>query len=183
MNYGGCATGVGDNGFGRGQLPAVNLTWHDAQRYAAWLSRVTGKPYRLLTDAEFEYAARAGTQTVYPWGDDVGKNNANCYDCGSQWSNRQTAPVGSFAANGFGLHDMVGNVFEWVEDCDHSNYEGAPTDGSAWITGCTDERRRIVRGGSFNRGSFFIRSAKRHANNTFDRYGGSGFRVARTLTP
>jgi formylglycine-generating enzyme required for sulfatase activity len=183
VKYGDCGEGVSDNGFGRGQLPAVNLTWHDAQRYAAWLSRVTERPYRLLTDAEFEYAARGGTQTVYPWGDELGKNNANCYDCGSEWSNRQTAPVGSFAANGFGLHDMVGNVFEWVEDCEHPNYEGAPNDGSAWTTGCTSERRRVVRGGSFNRGSFFLRSAKRHANNTIDRFGGSGFRVARTLGP
>jgi formylglycine-generating enzyme required for sulfatase activity len=179
VNYGDCAEGVGDNGFGRGQQPAVNVTWLDAQRYAAWLSRVTGKPYRLLTDAEFEYAARAGTQT----GDEIGKNNANCFDCGSQWANRQTAPVGSFAANGFGLHDMVGNVFEWVEDCDHPNYEGAPADGSAWTIGCPNERRRIVRGGSWNRPSSFLRSAKRNVSNTVDRFGGSGFRVGRTLAP
>ena len=92
---------------GRGRQPANNVTWDDARYYAAWLSRMTGKPYRLLSEAEFEYAARAGTQTAYPWGDEIGENNANCDGCGSLWDGRQPSPVGSFAANRFGLHDMT----------------------------------------------------------------------------
>ena len=144
--YGDCPQGVSDGGWGRGQQPVIFVTWDDAQRYAAWLSKMTGKPYRLLTEAEYEYATRAGTTTAYPWGNDIGKNNANCNGCGSKWDNQQTAPVGSFKPNAFGLYDMVGNVFEWVEDCVHANYDGAPTDGSAWIEGglCT---YRLDRGG------------------------------------
>jgi formylglycine-generating enzyme required for sulfatase activity len=88
--------------------------------------------YRLLTEAEYEYATRAGTETAYPWGAEIGKGNANCNGCGSQWDGKQTAPVGSFAPNRFGLYDMVGNVWEWVEDCVHPSYNDAPTDGSAW---------------------------------------------------
>src|SRR5689334_17470846 len=137
-----------DEGWGRGRRPVINVSWDDAKAYVAWLSQKTGKPYRLLTGAEYEYATRAGTQTAYPWGDAIGTNNANCHACGSQWDAKQTAPVGSFAANGFGLYDMVGNVREWTEDCYHDTYSGAPTDGSAWIEGgnCYD---RVVRGGSF----------------------------------
>ena len=117
----------------------------------AWLSRVTGKHYRLFTEAEYEDAARAGTQTAYPWGDDIKLNGevmANCNGCGSKWDAKRTAPVGSFPANTFGLYDMVGNVFEWTEDCYHPNYQGAPASGSAWIAGgtCTD---RILRGGAW----------------------------------
>ena len=99
VDYGDCPKVSADSGWGRGQQPVINVTWGDAQRYVAWLSRMTGKPYRLLTEAEYEYAARAGSTTAYPWGDDIGKNNANCKGCGSQWDNMQTAPVGSFAAN------------------------------------------------------------------------------------
>ena len=108
---------------------------------------MTGQPYRLLTEAEWEYAARAGTTTAYYWGDDIGKGNANCDGCGSQWDAKQTSPVGSFAANQFGLYDMAGNVLQWVQDCYHGNYDGAPTDGSAWTSG--DCSNRVVRGGSW----------------------------------
>ena len=107
----------------------IEVTWDDAHQYVAWLSKMTGEPYRLLTEAEHEYARRAGTTTAYPWGDDIGTNKANCDGCGSQWDNKQTAPVGSFAPNGFGLFDMVGNVWEWVDYYYHQNYDGALTDG------------------------------------------------------
>ena len=176
--YGDCPQGVSDGGWGRGQQPVIFVTWDDAQRYAAWLSKMTGKPYRLLTEAEYEYATRAGTTTAYPWGNDIGKNNANCNGCGSKWDNQQTAPVGSFKPNAFGLYDMVGNVFEWVEDCVHANYDGAPTDGSAWIEGglCT---YRLDRGGSWNFPS--PRSAYRNSSPTGQRIDNLGFRVGRTL--
>jgi formylglycine-generating enzyme required for sulfatase activity len=114
----------------------INVNWDEAQAYVAWLAEVTGKPYRLLSESEYEYAERAGTTTAYPWGDKIMLNGtpmANCKACGSQWDEKQTASVGSFAPNKFGLHDMVGNVFEWTEDCFHRNYKGAPSDGSAWI--------------------------------------------------
>jgi formylglycine-generating enzyme required for sulfatase activity len=177
--YGDCPH-VGDGGFGRGQRPVIFVTWDDAQRYAAWLSKMTGKPYRLLTEAEYEYATRAGGQTAYPWGDDIGKNNANCKGCGSKWDAKQTAPVGSFKPNAFGLYDMIGNVFEWVEDCVHSNYDDAPTDGSAWIEGgnCT---YRIDRGGSWNFSPDSLRSAFRDSSPTGQRIDNLGFRVGRTL--
>ena len=100
--YGDCDPSVSDSGFGRGRQPVINVTWDDARDYAAWLSRMTGKSYRLLSEAEFEYAARAESQTAYPWGNEIGKNNANCINCGSRWDNRQPSPVGSFATNRFG---------------------------------------------------------------------------------
>jgi formylglycine-generating enzyme required for sulfatase activity len=139
-----------------------------------------GSPgYRLLSEAEYEYAARAGTQTVYPWGDEIGKNNANCGGCDSQWDGKQTAPVGSFAANGFGLYDMVGNVWEWTEDCYHDSYKGAPSVGAAWTGGnCS---LRVVRGGSWNSSPDSLRSASHYWFTTVYRDYSVGFRVARTL--
>jgi formylglycine-generating enzyme required for sulfatase activity len=181
VTYGDCPQGVSDSGWGRGQQPVINVTWDDAQRYVAWLSKMTGKPYRLLTEAEYEYATRAGTQTAYPWSDDIGQNNANCSGCGSKWDAKQTAPVGSFKPNAFGLYDMVGNVFEWVEECAHNNYNGAPTDGSAWIEG-GDCKYRVVRGGAWSGSPDDLRSATRGRYTTGSRINGLGFRVARTLS-
>ena len=159
----------------------INVNWDDAQAYVKWLSRMTGKKYRLLSEAEWEYAARAGTTTAYYWGDEIGKNNANCHRCGSQWDNLKTSPVGSFKPNLFGLYDMAGNVWQWVHDCDHADYKGAPTDGLAWTTG--DCGRRIVRGGSWGYFPVDPRSAYRYGDNADDRNYTTGFRVARTLTP
>ncbi len=178
--YGDCAQGARDSGWGRGRQPVSDVTWDDAQRYVMWLSRMTGKPYRLLTEAEYEYAARAGTRTAYPWGDEIGKNNANCNGCGSKWDDNQTAPVGSFAPNQFGLYDMVGNVWEWVEECYHDSYQGAPGDGAAWTSG--DCSRRVVRGGSWNYDPGFLRSAVRGGYSTVFRLNSLGFRVGRTLS-
>jgi len=110
---GDCNAQVDDHGWGRDRQPVINVSWDDAQRYVTWLSKITGKTYRLLTEAEYEYAARAGTLTAYPWGDDVGNNHANCAGCGSRWDAAQTAPVGSFAPNQFGLHDMVMSGSGW----------------------------------------------------------------------
>jgi formylglycine-generating enzyme required for sulfatase activity len=149
--------------------------------YVAWLSRMTGKEYRLLTEAEWEYAARAGTTTAYYWGDWIGKNNANCNSCGSEWDGMQTAPVGSFKPNGFGLYDMHGNVWQWVEDCYHGNYDGAPEDGSAWPGG--DCNYRIDRGGSWEFDPENLRAASRDKSPSVLRINNLGFRVARTLTP
>ena len=123
-----------------------------------------------------------GGKTVYPWGDEIGTNNASCNGCGSQWDNKQPAPVGSFSPNKFGLYDMVGNVWEWTEDCWHNDYNGAPTDGSRWTTG-GDCNRRVERGGSWDWSKDFLRSATRSSDTTVSRDGYLGFRVARTLTP
>lgn len=171
-----------DEGWGRGRRPVINVSWDDAQAYVSWLSKKTGKSYRLLSGAEYEYAMRAGTQTVYPWGNSVGTNNANCHACGSQWDAKQTAPVGSFAANEFGLYDMVGNVREWTEDCYHETYSGAPPDGSAWVKdgNCY---HRVVRGGSFLLAPAFLRSASRYWFASDYRLRYLGFRVARALAP
>jgi formylglycine-generating enzyme required for sulfatase activity/cellulose biosynthesis protein BcsQ len=175
--YGDCGD-VSDAGWGRGRRPVILVSWDDAQQYVRWLSKITGKSYRLLSEAEYEYAARAGTQSHYPWGDDIGKSNANCNGCGSQWD-IQTAPVGSFAPNAFGLYDMVGNVSEWVEDCYHPNYDGAPADGSAWISGGCEHR--VARGGSWSSIPPALRSASRQANTTAYQSSNVGFRIARTL--
>jgi formylglycine-generating enzyme required for sulfatase activity len=174
---------LNDSGFGRGHQPAINVSWDDAQRYVGWLSRMTGKPYRLLSEAEYEYAMRAGTQTAYPWGDEIGQGNANCNGCGSQWDGQHPAPVGSFAPNQFGLYDMAGNVWESVEDCFHDNYKGAPEDGSAWIEGDDCVRGHVIRGGSWLDFPEFLRSAARDGRPTDARLSNYGFRVGRTLTP
>jgi formylglycine-generating enzyme required for sulfatase activity len=170
-----------DQGWGRGRRPVINVSWDDATVYAAWLSRKIGKTYRLLTEAEWEYAARAGTTTAYYWGDDIGKGNANCNGCGSQWDNKQTAPVGSFKSNAFGLYDMAGNVWQWAEDCYVHNYFVAAPDRSAWtFSGCGS---RVLRAGSWNVDPGNLRAANRHWDTLGNRNNNYGFRVGRTLTP
>ena len=168
-------------GWGRGNQPVINVNWHDARDYAAWLSRQTGKRYRLPSEAEWEYAARAGTVTRYSWGNEIGVNQANCAGCGSDWDDEKTAPVGSFVANDFGLYDMHGNVFEWVEDCAHANYEGAPTDGGVWTGGDCD--LRISRGGCWHFSPRSLRSAYRDMDPPSYRYHLVGFRLVRDLAP
>ena len=164
-----------DEGWGRGTRPVINVNQKDAKAYAAWLSEQTGKRYRLPSEAEWEYAARAGTTTQYSWGDDMDWNRANCEDgC--------TAPVGSFAANSFGLYDMQGNVWEWVEDYWHDNYEGAPSDGSAWTTG-GDESAAVLRGGCWASNPLRLRSADRHGLSRSDRDDNYGFRLVQDLNP
>ena len=177
---GGCSHNPGDIGWGRGTRPVMNVSWEDAQEYVRWLSRETGERYRLLNESEWEYVARAGTGTRYWWGDAVGRGRANCDGCRSRWDGKQTAPVGSFSANGFGLHDVHGNVWEWVEDCSHGNYTGAPSDGRAWTRGgnCS---ARVLRGGSWDSIPRIVRSATRISFTTGSRYDYVGFRVARTM--
>ena len=186
-----------DAGFGKGRHPLIYVSWDQAKAYVAWLSRMTGKPYRLLTEAEWEYAARGVTSAdaphpPYPWGDKASHEYANygtdqC--CQGKTEGRDkwlyTAPVGQFPANAFGLHDMHGNDFEWVEDPWHDDYRGSPpppTDGSVWMEG-GDVSRRVVRGGSWNNDPRDLRSAVRNWNTAGSRSNNLGFRVARTLTP
>ena len=176
---GDCAQGAADMGWGRGDHPAINVSWDDAQRYGVWLSRMTGKSYRLLSEAEYEFVTRAGTTTAYPWGGDIGQNNANCNGCGSKWDWKGSAPVGSFLPNKFGLYDIAGNVWEWTEDCYHNSYEGAPSDGSAWMSDACSHR--VVRGGSFNRSPEYLRSANRQRFTADSRIDVLGFRVSRRL--
>ena len=174
---------AGDEGRGRGTRPVLNANWHNAQAYVSWLSEVTGEDYRLPSEAEWEYAARAGTTTRYSWGDEPSADHAN----GEQdhgWpddGHRYTAPTGSFAANGFGLYDAHGNVWEWTEDCWNESYEGAPADGSAWLSG--DCAGRVVRGGAYNGGPGHLRSAMRLKIYSRFRSYFIGFRVARSLAP
>ncbi len=182
LDAGGCGNYIPDDmRWGRGHRPVIHVSWDDAQSYVRWLSARTGKPYRLLSESEWEYVARAGTETAYSWGDSVGENRANCGSCGSQWDAKMTAPVGSFAANGWGVYDMHGNVMEWVQDCWNYGYEGAPADGSAWESGYCD--RRTFRGGSWCTKTRGSRSAYRYEISTDDRsfICGLGFRVARSF--
>lgn len=178
--HGDCDPRVSDGGFGREAQPVINVTWDDARRYIAWLSAATGEPYRMLSEAEYEYAARAGSQTAYPWGEQAGAGNANCIGCGGQWNGKQPAPVGSFPANRFGLYDTNGNVWQWVEDCAHSNYQGAPQDGSAWTAGNTCASR-VARSGTFNVLPGSVRSGSRLLITSDSLYFNLGFRVGRTL--
>ena len=182
---GGCDYSPSDQGWGRDDRPVINVSWDDAQQFVAWLSRRTGRTYRLLAEAEWEYAARAGSQTAFFWGREIEKDGeamANCNGCGSQWDFKQTAPVGQFPPSAFGLHDMHGNVWEWTQDCVHGNYNGAPRDGAAWIEG-GDCDRRVVRGGAWNVEALNVRAANRTGGSTVVRNNGLGFRVGRTLTP
>ncbi len=171
----------GDEGWGRGGRPVINVSWEDATAYAAWLSEETGDEYRLPSESEWEYAVRAGTTTRYTWGDDSGRSRANCAGRQGRWDDaNRTAPTGSFAANAWGLYDMHGNVYEWVQDCSHENYARAPRDGSAWTTGgnCNG---RVGRGGSWSAPPNDLRSADRFIFDSETRNARIGFRVARTL--
>lgn len=175
----------GDRGWGRGDLPVMDVTWHNAQAYAAWLSRKTGKKYRLLSEAEWEYAARAGASTQYSWGAVASRDFANYGQdlcCGGHVAGRDTwlytAPVDSVPANAFGLHSMLGNVWEWVEDCWEESHAGRPADGAARTTG--DCNRKIMRGGSWSSLPVRIRAAYRDAYPPDDRDSIIGFRVARS---
>ena len=182
LAYGGCRKHEPDDrGWGRGSRPVISVSWDDAQAYVLWLSAQTGAEYRLPSESEWEYAARAGTTTKYSWGDEVGVNRTNCRGCGSRWDYSRTAPVGSFRPNGFGLYDMHGNVFEWVQDCWKGSYRGAPSDGSAWLW--RDCEERVLRGGSWNYFPKTLRAAYRNRNTAGVRSDLVGFRVARTLTP
>lgn len=169
---GGCKHRPSDSGWGKGRRPVINVSWNDAVDYATWLSRRTGKQYRLLSEAEWEYAARAGTTSPYAVGTELHQHQA-------QIIAKQTAEVGSFPANQFGLHDLHGNVWEWVEDAWHPNYQGGPVDGSAWKGG--DTSLRVMRGGSWIYGPWDHRSAFRYKEQPGLRYDGLGFRVARAL--
>ena len=164
------------------RAPVSYVSWHDAQGFIGWLNKKEGtRAYRLPSEAEWEYAARAGTRTRYSWGDEIGRNRANCDGCGSCWDN-EPAPVRSFEPNGFGLYDMHGNVWEWVEDCWHGSYKGAPTDGSAWKTGC-DPDSAVVRGGSWGDRPRYLRAAFRAGFAPSNRDVTFGFRLVQDLNP
>ena len=169
-----------DKGWGRGKRPVVNVNWYDVQGYIHWLNQQTGKHFRLPTESEWEYVARAGSKTKYHWGNDSGNNRADCEGCKGPWDDRQTAPVGSFAPNAWGLYDMHGNVKEWVEDNWHDHYEGAPTDGSAWIDG-GNASHRVLRGGSWDSVPWGIRSAYRSDGYAGKRMDNVGFRLAQDM--
>ncbi len=173
---GGCAW-LSDSGWGRGDRPAIYISWDDAKQYVTWLSRFSGKTYRLLAEAEWEYAARAGTETVYSFGDDEAALGEHAWYGDN--SGFTTQPVGKKKPNAFGLHDMYGNVSEWTEDFWHDNYNGAPSDGSAWVEG-GDVSSRVQRGGSWIGFSDFY-SASRSGHITVSKSQIAGFRVARTL--
>ncbi len=175
--HGDCNGNIGSGGWGRDRQPAINVSWEDAQRYVAWLSRVTGRPYRLLSEAEWEYAARANTSTQYFFGND----EAPLGDYGWYFANSDQQPqaVGGKKPNVFGLYDMYGNVAEWVEDCNHDTYKGAPGDGGAWVSETC--RGRVIRGGSWIDRPRSLRSAARDWFNFDEGRDTIGFRVARTL--
>ena len=172
----------GDEEWGRGSRPVINVSWDDAQAYVQWLSRETGARYRLLSEAEWEYVARAGTQTARYWGESAsgqcryanGYGSAPCPD-GYEY----TAPVGSFQPNSFGLYDVIGNVLEWTDDCLNGSYSGAPANRSDWQSG--DCSQRVFRGGSWQNGPWSLRSAFRYGLPAGLRGFILGFRVARTM--
>jgi len=168
-----------DQDWGRGQRPVINVSWQEASTYVNWLAEKTGKPYRLPSDAEWEYANRAGTTTRYAWGNKVESARANCEGCGSIWDGDQTAPVGRFEPNAFGLYDTAGNVFEWVADCHHNRFSEAPDDGSPIEKeGCG---KRVIRGGAWSFPPHEIRSANRWRDFPTRRSDDTGFRVAMDL--
>lgn len=167
--------------------PAVCLDWKDAQAYIAWLNAKVGRgkngPYRLPSEAEWEYAARGGTTTARWWGDAIGMDNADCNGCGSKWDDSELAGVDNFNPNPFGLYGVLGTAWQWTQDCWHPNYVGAPKDASPWMTGdCT---KHVLRGGSWDNLPIFVRSAARSGGaddgGEYDYSSLAGFRVARDL--
>lgn len=174
---GGCPHRPDDKNWGRGRHPVSDVNWHDAQAYAAWLSEKTSAHYRLPTEAEWEYAARAGTTTTYPWGDTLGHGNAICLRCDSGPAFGRT--VAELPPNAWGLHDMIGSLREWVEDAWSASFEGAPADGSAWLAG--DPAVRATRGGSYYDRARYLTSSSRGGSTAKNRNPKIGFRVARNL--
>jgi formylglycine-generating enzyme required for sulfatase activity len=175
---GACKYRPDDRDWGRGDRPAINLSWLDAKAFLTWLSQKTGQVYRLPSEAEWEYASRGGTNTPYWWGRDVGSRQANCRECNTG-ETQKTLPAGSYKPNPFGLYDTAGNAAEWVEDCWNDNYRGAPNNGSAWTTGQC--RLRVLRGGAFDSQSKYLRSTSRFRYDFDVRYIANGFRVVREL--
>jgi len=164
---------------GNDDAPVTNVSWNDAQQFIGWLSQVTQKAFRLPSEAEWEYAARGGTTTKFWWGDQLQAGMANCKGCGEPYEAAQPLKVGSFKANPFGLHDMGGNVHQWVSDCWHKNYQGAPADSSPWVeAGCTSH---VIRSGSWRNNPDYARPASRDHYDTNVRYPTHGFRVAHSL--
>jgi formylglycine-generating enzyme required for sulfatase activity len=173
--------------------PAVCLDWHDTDAYIAWLNKQAAAahpelarksgPYRLPTEAEWEYAARAGTTTARWWGDDIGAARANCNGCGSKWDNNLLTDVDAFSPNAFGLYGMLGNVWQWTADCWHKSYVGAPNNGRVWVE--PNCQRHVIRGGGWDNTPIFVRSAARSGaaadGGEFDYSSYAGFRVARDL--
>ena len=181
---GGCSHYPSDKGWGRGRRPVINVSVEDAKQYVRWLSRKTGSEYRLPSESEWEYVARAGKTTAYTWGSSLfitGSKKANCKDCGGRFGGRKTAPVGSYGKNDFGLYDVHGNVWERLEDCRQSTYDGAPRDGSVWRRGSC--AFTAMRGGSWKDGGWDMRTSHRGWGPSDRRTSTAGFRVARTLAP
>jgi formylglycine-generating enzyme required for sulfatase activity len=175
---GACKHRPDDHGWGRGDRPVINVAWDDTKLFVGWLSQKTGQKYRLPSEAEWEYAARAGTKTPFWWGRDLGTGRAQCDTCGSP-TTRQIVATGSFRPNGFGLYDTSGNAAEWVEDCWNDNYKNAPKDAVAWISG--DCRLRVLRGGNFLSKATEVRSSSRFRYDVDVRYYANGFRIVRDL--
>jgi formylglycine-generating enzyme required for sulfatase activity len=173
------AKACGFTASGKDDAPVTNVSWSDAKQYVAWLAETTRKPYRLPSEAEWEYAARGGTQTRYWWGDQFQPGMVNCKNCSDIPASDQPVKVGSFKPNPFGLFDMGGSVDQWVEDCWHDGYDGAPTNGSAWVgAGCNE---REMRGGSWFTTPAFVRAAYRNRFEPGYRSSSVGFRVVRDM--
>ncbi|MGY4572426.1 SUMF1/EgtB/PvdO family nonheme iron enzyme [Bradyrhizobium pachyrhizi] len=170
------AKACGFTASGKDDVPVTNVSWSDAKQYVTWLAERTKKPYRLPSEAEWEYAARGGTQSKYWWGDQMQSGHAGCKDCGGGSSAEQPVKVGSYKPNPFGLYDMGGGVDQWVEDCWHRNYQGAPTDGAVWSGG--DCASHVIRSGSWKNDARYVRPANRDNYDTNVRYPTHGFRVA-----
>ena len=181
----GCTHNPDDQAWGRNSRPVINVSWDDAQEYVIWLSNKTGHDYRLPSESEWEYAVRAGTTGRFNTGDCITTDQANfdgripAKDCPVGIFRHQTEPVGSFGRNAFGLYDTHGNVWELVQDCANPDYNGAPTDGSAWMSGFCDFA--VLRGGSWGNQGHQVRSASRNDSNRDTRFLNGGFRVARSV--
>jgi len=175
---GACAR-IPGNGDAARDTPMRDISWDDAQQYVKWLAKISGKPYRLPTEAEWEYAARGGTASRYWWGQQMRAGNANCKECGQPWSQDAPAKAGSFSANPYKLQDMNGSVWEWVADCWHNSYKGAPADGRAWDDPLC--RVRVIRGGSWRDGATYMTSTTRFKYDASVRQNQNGLRVARDL--
>jgi formylglycine-generating enzyme required for sulfatase activity len=180
VKAGSCSYKPEDQGWGRIDRPVIKVSYNDiTQQYIPWLNKATGKKFRLPSEAEWEYAARAGNRAQYSWGNKIGIGRANCSDCGTSTGRKKTTTVGSFKPNDLGLYDMHGNVWEWTQDCRNDSYYGAPNSGKVWDTGdCSD---RMVRGGSWYDHAKKLRSAIRYSYMVTERYSNIGFRLVQSM--